>query len=71
MIKLYWGNDDGGYKKIGERENHKELNLLMIEHLKFLNFKSYYSRHWVNDEGFTMCDYGSHVDFFKYKEETV
>jgi hypothetical protein len=71
MIKLYWGDCIDGYKEIGEYKNQKELSVAINEYLKSLNFKSYYSRHWVDDDGFTMCDYGSHVDFFKYKEDKV
>jgi hypothetical protein len=69
MIKLYWGNLEDGYKEIGECIDQKELNLLIMDYLNLLNFKSYYSRGWETEDGFTMCDYGSHVNFFKYKEE--
>ena len=69
MIKLYWGNSGDGYKEIGKYKTHKELTRAMNEYLKYLKFKNYYYRQWVNDEGFTMCDYGSHINFFKYKEE--
>jgi hypothetical protein len=69
VFKLYWGNSEDGYSDIGSYENDAELSNAMEEYLKYLKFKNYYYRQWVNDEGFTMCDYGSHINFFKYKEE--
>lgn len=69
MIKLYWGNSGDGYNEIGVYKNHKELTEAMNEYLKHIKFKNYYYRQYINDEGFTMCDYGSHINFFKFKEE--
>lgn len=69
MIKLYWGNSEDGYNKIGEYKNDEELTGAMNEYLDYLRFKNRYYRYWVNDDGFTMCDYGSHINFFKFKEE--
>jgi hypothetical protein len=29
----------------------------------------HYTRHWVYEDGWTYIDYGSHTDFFRYREE--
>jgi len=69
MFKLYWGNYTDGYNLIGEYPKRKNMIKGMNDYLKKINFKNYYYRHWIDDEGFTHCDYGSHINFFKFKEE--
>ena len=69
MYKLYWGNYSSGYSLIGEYKNRKSMSSAMNEYLKEIKFKNYYFRQWNDDEGFTMCDYGSHTNFFKFKNE--
>jgi hypothetical protein len=69
MIKLYWGNYENGYNKVADCFDQTDLDKTMIEYLNKIKFKNYYFRGWVDEDGFTHCDYGSHINFFKYKEE--
>ena len=69
MIKLYITNALGfePYEEyVGEYKTFKECNSAMNNILKTINFKSYYTRFWEDDEGIYI-DYGSHVKYFLLK----
>lgn len=41
------------------------------KYLKEIDFKSYYMRVWQSKEGYTILDYGSHVNFFYFGNEEL
>ena len=67
MLSLYWGNSVDGYNLIGEYVSQEAMQIAMNDYIKRLNFKSYYMRGWETGGEYTMCDYGSHTNFFRYK----
>ena len=60
---LYFIDSRGRYRLLHENVKEKELHILIELFLDEHNFKSYYTRYWDTEEG-TMCDVGSHSEFF-------
>lgn len=69
MFNLYWGNSADGYIFIGEYIDREAMRIAINNYIDRLKFRSYYMRGWEVSDGYTMCDYGSHTNFFRYKEE--
>lgn len=64
MYRLYFGNEE---KKdlIGKYDTIGEVRAMMQQKIKEINFTCYYMRYILrSEEGLTVVDYGSHVDFF-------
>ena len=61
---LYFQNNMGIRREIGrpltEQEIYQTIKRFLDEH----NYKSYYTRSWVNKKGETYYDVGSHTEFF-------
>lgn len=72
-MKLYF-EDRFGYRHIVAESTTKEQ--LIKEMYKFIhkknpNFKVYYTRSWIDDEGFEVMDVGSHSEFFLIENEEI
>lgn len=67
MFRLEWGNIADGYILIGEYSTQGEMLIAIKTRIEQIKFKSYYMRGWETSDGYTMCDYGSHTNFFRYK----
>lgn len=72
-MKLYFENSRGERRIIAEPKTEPEA---MEEIYKFCadrNFKIYYVRNWLTQEGFKVYDVGSHTEFFYlfYKENEL
>ena len=65
-MKLYFKNSRGKERLIAECETLDEIHEAVSDFLDEHNFKSYYTRSWGNEDGFTL-DVGSHSEFFKIK----
>ena len=72
MMKLYFENSYGTRRLIAEIEKPTDVG---PEITKFINkcnegkpsekqFKSYYTRQWINEDGEYVWDVGSHSEFF-------
>ena len=46
-----------------EEALHKNMQDFLTKH----NFKSYYGRQWKDDSGYTVVDFGSHIQFYRFK----
>lgn len=57
-------------KLISEPQTVKELWNNIKKYLESINYRSYYTRHWIEDNGL-FIDYGSHTSFLKVTEMTV
>jgi hypothetical protein len=68
MVTLQRGRERS-FKEIG-RYDTAELALQSFRALMALEGREiHYTRHWVYEDGWTYIDYGSHTDFFRYREE--
>lgn len=47
-----------------EKDAHKNMSDFFDKH----NFKSYYLRMMAVDDGFSIYDFGSHIQFYRIKE---
>jgi hypothetical protein len=63
-----YGNS-GNFKTIGTYEDQKKAMDAMRALLALERYEVFYMRSWEDDDGWTIIDYGSHSDFFRYKEE--
>jgi hypothetical protein len=67
-FKLERGRNEN-FKLIGTYDKLDEAFQAMRVLLALEKFDSMYTRQWVYEDGYTYIDYGSHHDFFRYKEE--
>lgn len=71
-MKLYFLNSYNEIKLIADNLSSKEECSLAIK--KFLdehNFKSYYTRTWIDENNITWYDVGSHSEFFLSSEKSI
>jgi hypothetical protein len=68
MVTLQRG-EYGKFKKIGMYDSEEKAMEAMMLLLNRERYEVHYSRRWQDDDGWTIVDYGSHRDFFRYKEE--
>lgn len=63
---LYFKNSKGVRREIGKTKNEKEAFKLIHQFLDEHNFKSYYTRTWLNPDNKLekIYDVGSHSEFF-------
>jgi hypothetical protein len=61
---LYFENCFNERREIGRPESTEDIHKLIHAFLDDHNYKSYYTRMWVNDKGETYYDVGSHSEFF-------
>jgi hypothetical protein len=57
------------FKEIGRYDSKEKAMEAMMLLLNLERYNVYYSRSWEDDDGWTIVDYGSHRDFFRYKED--
>ena len=67
-MKLYWGRY-GETELLGEFSTEEEIYERITEFLDELQFKSYYSRQWYEEDGTLVIDYGSWRNLFFIKGE--
>lgn len=63
-MKLYFENSNGNRRVIAEPNTEEEALQEIYKFLEDRNFKSYYTRTWVNDDGEKVFDVGSWSEFF-------
>lgn len=63
-MKLYFENRHGEKRIIAEPETEEEAMKEMYKFWEDRNFKIYYVRSWMNNDGLKVYDVGSHVEFF-------
>lgn len=63
-MKLYFENRHGEKRIIAEPETEEEAMKEMYKFCEDRNFKIYYVRSWMNNDGLKVYDVGSHVEFF-------
>lgn len=63
-MKLYFENSYGERRVIAEPETEKDAIKEMYKFCDDRNFKIYYTRSWVNNEGLKVFDVGSWTEFF-------
>ena len=68
-MRLYFENNWGKRKLIGEPKDEKESNLMMMAFLNQYNYHAPYTRFWKNEEKETYIDVGSHSEFFVLVDE--
>lgn len=65
-MKLYFRNSHGKLRVIAEPTNEKECLAAINQFLEEHDFKSYYTRVWINpDTKRKIYDVGSHTEFFE------
>lgn len=64
-MKLYFRNSKDQLRLIAECESEELCYDQIVGFLQDKNYKSYYSRIWINDDGITIVDVGSHSEFFE------
>ena len=70
MVKILYGYSTDEAYEVGLAINEDEGFKIMNEDLKIKGIKPYYVRMFksVNDNKVTVCDYGSHTQFYFIKE---
>lgn len=63
-MNLYFQNSQGKLRLIAELKTDKEVHAAIKQFLDEHNFKSYYTRSWIDKEGNKWMDVGSHTEFF-------
>lgn len=65
-LTLYFENSQGKRREIGKPKTEKEVFKIIHQFLDEHNFKSYYTRTWLNpdNELEKIYDVGSHSEFF-------
>ena len=68
---LYFEDSWGKRREIGRPQTNQEMHKIIKDFLDDHNFKSYYTRSWVNEEDFKeiIYDVGSHSEFFICRKE--
>ena len=72
-MKLLFEDRFGRYREIAEVTSRAEAATAIKDFLDAHNFKSYYTRNWVNDcesGAYLMYDVGSHSEFFCIRFDT-
>lgn len=64
-MKLFFRNSYNELKKLGEPETEQQAFNMIVDFLKEHNYKMYYCRTWVTEEGTRIYDVGSHSEFFE------
>lgn len=67
-MKFYFEDKYGELRKVADVESKREVCLAINAFLSAHNYKSYYTRSWIEDEGgmiYITYDVGSHSEFFK------
>ena len=64
-MKLFFRNSDNELKTLGEPETEQQAFNMIMDFLKDHNYKMYYCRTWVTEEGTRIYDVGSHSEFFE------
>lgn len=64
-MKLYFKNSDHELKLIAECESEELCYDEINKFLEDKNYKSYYYRQWITDDGIITVDVGSHSEFFE------
>ena len=68
---LYFENSQGKRTEIGRPSSMDEASQIISDFLKSHNYKSYYTRMWINDNDEVYYDVGSHFEFFVVVKEKV
>ena len=65
-LTLYFENSQGKRREIGKPKTEKEAFKIIHQFLDDHNYKSYYTRTWLNQENLKekIYDVGSHSEFF-------
>ena len=63
-MKLYFQNSRGERRLIGEPKTAEESHEIMHDFCAERNFKIYYIRSWVTQNGEKYYDVGSHTEYF-------
>jgi len=61
-------NTTNEWEFIGDFDEEKDMNKNIADFFTKHEYKSYYQRHWVDEDGWNMIDFGSHSQFYRYKE---
>ena len=72
-MKLLFEDRYGRYKEVADVSSHKEAATAIQDFLDAHNFKSYYTRMWIQeheDQFQLMFDVGSHTEFFCIRFDT-
>lgn len=71
-MKLYFLNSNNQLRLIADKlQSQKECLLAIKNFLNEHNFKSYYTRTWIDKNGYTWYDVGSYTEFFLSSEEFI
>ena len=70
-MNLYFQNSQGKLKLIAEPETDKEVYAAIKQFLDNHNFKSYYTRTWIDERNIKWFDIGSHTELFLCSEEKL
>lgn len=71
-MKMYFQHSDGVLELIKEVEFIEDFHMRDILddlHKRNPNFKSYYQREWLDDDGNFWIDVGSHTEFYVIKPD--
>ena len=71
QMKLYFQNSQGKLKIIAEPISDKDVFTAIKQFLDEYNFKSYYTRTWIDDRNIQWFDVGSYSEFFLCSEEEL
>jgi hypothetical protein len=63
-MKLYFENSYGERRIIAEPETEETAMEAIHAFCDERNFRIYYVRSWIDEEGFKVYDVGSHTEFF-------
>lgn len=63
-MKLYFENSYGERRIIAEPETEETAMEAIHAFCDERNFRIYYVRNWIDNEGFKVYDVGSHTEFF-------
>lgn len=68
-MKLYFQHSDGSESFVCETEEGRYVSDALEDlHKRNPNYKSYYQRIWMDDNGWVWIDVGSHTEFWIVKE---
>lgn len=68
-MKLYFGTNTNDMDFVYESEDKKEIFMELHKMLDKVNYKSYYTRSWKDENSIEHLDFGSHTYFFFVKGE--
>lgn len=68
-MKLYFQHSDGSESFVCETEEERYVSDALEDlHKRNPNYKTYYQRTWMDDNGWVWIDAGDHVCFYIVKE---